>query len=554
MTLAYFVMEIGLESDIPTYSGGLGILAGDTAYAFADMGIPAVFLTLLYKAGYTKQKLSPSGQQQDLECRWLYKERLTPLRPVVRLEVEDSVMSLKLWQYTVKGRVDVPVIFLDTDVLENPPSFRSATDRLYLSEGRERLIQELILGVGGYRALKALDISADLYQMNESHAALLTVELLKEYRSLAEVRRHCVFTTHTPVAGGHDSFPLQMVRDVLKKYYWMDWGSEAGGDAISLSHLAAKYSCLTNAVSLRHRFTSGRILHSDDIEHVTNGVYHRRWVQEEIKGVFDKYIPSWEAEPHLLVHAYEIPPDELAMAHRSAKAKLVSLVDAQSTADFSEEPLTIGLAKRITAYKRNGMVLGDPRRLAKIADEHGRIQLVFAGKAHPKDDAGKESLVRMYEQANQVMMKTDKVKVAFIEDYSIEIAKVMVSGCDVWLNNPRRPLEASGTSGMKAALNGVLNLSVWDGWWLEGGVEGVNGWGIGRRPAWDALTESDDSEDMEALYTKLADQVLPMYYKGHSRWLEMAKASIATIGPRFNTYRMVREYMAKWYARSNSQT
>ena len=259
-------------------------------------------------------------------------------------------------------------------------------------------------------------------------------------------------------------------------------------------------------------------------------------------------------DPSLLVHAYEVPSTDLAAAHRLAKAKLIALVGTQSKAGFAEEPLTIGLAKRMTAYKRNGMVLTDPGRLIKIAEDLGELQLVFAGKAHPKDDVGKKSLAQMHEQANSIMKKTNKVKIAFIEDYSIDIAKVMVSGCDLWLNNPRRPLEASGTSGMKAALNGVLNLSVWDGWWLEGGIEGENGWGIGKRPGWEDLEESDDSEDLKDLFDKLARDVVPTYYRHYGRWLEMAKVGIATIGPRFNTYRMVREYLAKWYAKSNSLT
>jgi len=550
LTVAYFVMEIGLESDIPTYAGGLGILAGDTAYTFADLSIPAVFVTLLYKAGYTKQKLPPNGQQQDSDFRWQYKERLTPLAQTIQLDVGTQIVRVKLWQYTVRGNRDVPVIFLDTDLPDNPPALRSATEKLYQSVGAQRLIQEMILGVGGYRALKALGFNPDLYLMNESHSALLTVELLKELKSPKDVRKHCMFTTHTPVADGHDAFPLAIIQDLMRRYDWIDWHSEVVDGSLNLSRLASKYSCLTNAVSFKHEYVSKAILGRNDVEHVTNGVYHKRWVHEDMKRLFDKYMPLWSADPSFLFNAYEIPSVELAGAHESAKAKLVALANVSSEEGFSTDILTIGVAKRITAYKRNGLVLGDPAKLAAMADTIGGLQIVFAGKAHPDDDAGKSSIVQILENAALVMKETNKVKVTFIEDYSIDTAKVMVSGCDLWLNNPRRPLEASGTSGMKAAMNGVLNLSTWDGWWLEGGVDGINGWGIGRRPAWDDLSESDDAEDSEDLYGRLAHDVMPLYYRNRTGWLHMAKASIATIGPRFNTYRMAREYLAKWYAKA----
>jgi len=541
-------MEIGLESDMPTYAGGLGILAGDTAYTFADLGIPAVFVTLLYKAGYTRQKLTAGGLQMDQEFRWPYKEKLTPLAPVVQLEAGSQQMKARMWQYTIKGKRDVPVIFLDTDVQDNPPIFKAATEKLYQSTGAARLTQELLLGVGGFRALKALGYDVDLYMMNEGHAALLTVELLKEFKSPKEVRRRCMFTTHTPVAGGHDAFPIPMVQDLMKAYTWMDWRSESVDGSLNLSRLASKYSCVTNAVSLKHEYVSRIILGRNDVDHVTNGVYHKRWVHEDLRRVFDRYLPLWGDEPSLLSNAYRIPSADLAKAHDAAKAKMVAMANASSKGGFAADVLTIGIAKRITAYKRNGLILTDASKLASIADSAGGIQIVFSGKAHPDDDIGKNGIVHILTQAAAVMKKTSKVRVAFLEDYSIDIARTMVSGCDLWLNNPKRPLEASGTSGMKAAMNGVLNFSTWDGWWLEGGVERVNGWGIGKRPQWDDLSESDEAEDLRDLYSKLSEEILPLYYNDRGRWLEMAKASIATIGPRFNTHRMVREYLTKWYA------
>jgi starch phosphorylase len=289
----------------------------------------------------------------------------------------------------------------------------------------------------------------------------------------------------------------------------------------------------------------------DDIAYVTNGVYHRRWVHGEMKKVFDQRIPGWEESPSLFVGALGIPSEEIARGHAAVKRALVSYVNERTGLGFNENAITICVAKRIVAYKRNGMILSDPSRLTRIASDKGDVQVIVAGKAHPKDLGAKGMLADILRKASQLNGSSQKVKVAILENYDIEMAKLLVAGSDVWLNNPRRPLEACGTSGMKAAINGVLNLSVYDGWWLEGGIEGVNGWGIGRRPAWADLGESQEGEEENDLYSKLSGSVLPTYYNDHERWLEMAKASIATVGALFNSYRMVEDYVTRVYSRAS---
>jgi glycogen phosphorylase len=550
VTVASFVMEIGLENEIPTYSGGLGVLAGDAAFSFADLGFPAVFVTLLYKLGYTSQKLDRSAGQIDLDAPWNYRKLLTPLGTVVDVEISGKVQKVGAWQYLIRGRRDVPVIFLDTDIEGNEPATREISGRLYGGDHWHRLMQEMVLGVGGYRMLQAMGRPIDLYHLNESHAALLVVELLRQHRDIAEVRKRCVFTAHTPVPAGYDAFSLTMIKEAFMHYDWMNWEAEVTPQReIDLSRIAVKYSSVTNAVSLKHRYVSERVLNHGKVEYVTNGVYHRRWVHDELKKIYDKHIPGWEETPALLVRAMELPTAALEGAHLRAKAELTDMLFQSTGTEFSKDHLLIGLAKRVTAYKRNGLILTDLDRLVGIAEKRGPIQIILAGKTHPRDDVGKALLRNILEKIEKVRARTDKVRIAFLENHDLRKVRALVAGCDVWLNNPRRPLEACGTSGMKAAMNGVLNFSVYDGWWLEGGVEGVNGWGIGRRAPWDDLSEDGDS-DLEDLYVKLSESILPTYYNEKEKWWTMAKTSIATVGPAFNSYRMINEYEAKVYSQA----
>lgn len=545
-------MEIGLDNQMPTYSGGLGILAGDLAYSLADLGLPATFVTLLSRDGYTSQKLDKVSGQVDYPQPWDWHRLLSQTTAVVGVEIGEKTQKVGAWEYKIRGKADTSVLFLDTDYPENDKEVRDAADRLYGGEMPRRLLQDVVLGVGGYRVLKALGRNVEIYHLNESNAAFAAVELLRDTGGIEATRRKCVFTTHTPVAAGNDVFPLAAVREAFKKYPWINWEAESVEGSINLSRLAAKYSGVTNAVSLKHRFVSQGLVGRDHITYVTNGVYHRRWVHEELKRVFDRHIQGWEDSPSLLVGALGIPSDELAQAHGAVKRVLVSTVNEKTGLGFGEGTLTISVAKRIASYKRNGMILENPEQLRRIAEQSGSMQIVIAGKAHPRDGAAKGMLIDIIQKAGLLNQGGQKVKVAVLENYDIEMAKLLVAGSDVWLNNPRRPLEACGTSGMKAAMNGVLNLSVFDGWWLEGGVEGVNGWGIGKRADWADLSESSDRADEDDLYSRLADTVLPLFYHERGKWMEMAKSSIATVGTLFNSYRMVEDYATRVYSKTSA--
>ncbi len=551
--IAYFVMELGLEGRIPTYSGGLGTLAGDTLYAFADLGIPAVCVTLLYKKGYTLQKLTSHGAQLDFDTLWDYKKILTPTDVVVDLEFGDRRQKVKVWEHTIKGKEDIKVLFLDTDIQGNDDDIRKLTYKLYYDDGIYRLRQEILLGIGGYRALKALNYNISVYHMNESHSALLVLELLRELKDKEKVAAKCAFTTHTPVPAGHDKFPIDMVKEELKNFSdIVNWEQEAYDGFLNLSHLAFKYSSTTNAVSFKHLFVSKGIFTkvengSYGIEYVTNGIYHKRWVHRELAEVFNDYITGWDENPILLYGAYELPSELLLKRHNRIKEELINYINKNSDANFADDTLTIGIARRVTPYKRNNLILKDLDRLIEIAEHMGDIQIVFAGKAHPKDGPGKSMIMDIINKIKQIKERTKKVKAVFLENYDLDLAYLLVSGCDVWLNNPKRPYEACGTSGMKAGINGVLNFSVWDGWWLEGGIEGVNGWGIGPKTHWIDLSESNDEEDVKDIYGKLEYIILPLYYKNKDEWVRMMKASIATIGTYFNTYRMVSDYISKVY-------
>lgn len=550
MTIAVFVMEIGLDNKFATYSGGLGILAGDMAYSFADLGIPAAFVTLMSRNGYDLQKLDPATGQLDSPQPWNWQEYLTNSGVKVDVEIGDVTAKVGSWEHRVKGRSESRVLFLDTGFPENTPEVREATDRLYGGGPNVRLIQEIVLGVGGCRMLKALGIDVQTFHLNESHAGFATVELIHDLGGAGEARRRCVFTTHTPIPAGNDAFPLATVKEAFKRHPAFDWDAESTDGKVSLSKLASKYSGVTNAVSLKHRFVSNGVLGHDRITYVTNGVYHRRWVHPEIRVVFDRHLPGWEDSPSLLARAAAIPAADLESAHSSVKGALVKEVNLRTGAGFTDGDMIITVAKRFTSYKRNGMILSDPGRLSKIASQRGKVQVILAGKAHPMDGPAKGMLKEAIQKMRELNREGSRVRVAVLENYDIELAKLLVAGSDVWLNNPKRPLEACGTSGMKAGMNGVLNLSVNDGWWLEGGVDGVNGWGLGRRTEWADVSGPADGEDENGLYAKLSEEVLPLYYGHRDRWTEMSKSSIAIAGGLFNSYRMTEEYVTKVYARA----
>ena len=526
------------------------MLAGDMAYSFADLGYPATFVTLLSRNGYTSQKLDASAGQLDAPEPWDLKELLSPTGAKATMEMWGKPQTVGAWEYKIKGKTETSILFLDVDYPENDKGVREATDRLYGGEPTDRLTQDIILGIGGYRVLKALGRDVDMYHLNESHAALATIELLRDAGNTEAARRKCAFTTHTPVAAGNDVFHVETVEGALRGYSWVDWREESSDGVVSLSRLASKYSGVTSAVSMKHSFVAERVLGHDRIVYVTNGAYHRRWVHPELKKLYDQHLEGWEDTPSLLGGAVELPSEALTRAHAVAKWSLVTLVNLHHPRHFDESALTICIAKRFTGYKRNGMLLGDPEKLQRIAEKEGDLQVVYAGKTHPRDASAKGMLADILRKADLLNRATGKVRVAVLENYDIDMAKVLIAGADVWLNNPKRPLEACGTSGIKAAMNGVLNLSVYDGWWLEGGIDGVNGWGVGKRADWSDLSDSVEGEDEASLYSKLSTSVLPTFYKERERWVDMQKRSIATVGPLFNSYRMVEEYVTRVYARA----
>ncbi|MEN3034152.1 MAG: alpha-glucan family phosphorylase [Aquificaceae bacterium] len=544
--IAYFVMEMGLEEGMPTYSGGLGVLAGDTMYSFADLGISAVGVSLLYKKGYVQQGITPTGIQLDFEDPWNFRRYLKPLDIYVDVPFGDRLQKVTAWEFRIEP--SVKVFFLDADIETNDDDVRKLNYRLYYEDGAYRLKQEILLGIGGYRILKALGYDIKYYHLNESHAAFLIVDLLSEFKDIQEVKKRCVFLTHTPLPAGHDKFPVRMVKEELKTFKHIDWDKEATGGELNLTHFALKYSGRVGAVSYKHFFVCKDMFpEREDFEYITNGVYHRRWVHPVMRDAFFEYIPGWEENPVLLSGAINIPSEIILRNHFKIKQELVNFVNKNSDASFSVDNLTICVARRVTPYKRNDLILKDLERLLAIAQSVGEIQLLFSGKAHPKDNPGKEIISNIINVRKSLKEHTKSLRIAFLENYSIKLSALLTAGCDVWLNNPRRPLEACGTSGMKAALNGVLNFSTWDGWWLEGGIEGFNGWGIGPKPKWADLSLSDDNEDLKDLYGKLEYIIVPMYYQKREQWSQMMKNSIATVGVYFNGYRMVKEYISKLY-------
>lgn len=556
--ISYFSMEVGLDAVLPTYSGGLGVLAGDTLKAAADLGLPLVGVTLLHRAGYFHQTLDAEGRQREQPVRWSPAEqlRLTPARASVSIEGRE--VRLQAWRRDVIGAGGhvVPVLFLDADVEGNAAADRRLTDQLYGGDQRYRLSQEVILGIGGIRVLRSLGFGTlKTYHMNEGHAALLTAELLRE-TSLATgvaidseaaakaVRSQCVFTTHTPLAAGHDRFPLDLVREVAGEGQVISRSPLFVKDGLfDTTHTALSLSRFANAVSKRHAEVSRQMFPGSPIDWVTNGVHAGTWVATPIARLLDDACRGWRANTDQLAGAEKISDESLMAAHDACKETLLRRVNHDTNAGLSRTALTIGVARRCTPYKRLDLILSDWSRLVRIADAHGPIQILFAGKTHPRDDAGKDMLQRL-EHAGRVM--PDNVRAVFLPGYDMDLGAQMVAGCDVWLNVPKRPLEASGTSGMKAAMNGVPSLSVLDGWWLEGCREGVTGWAVGE----DHPPRDWDDEwhaDADALYHTLERKIAPLYFGDRPGWAKVMRSSIAMNGPKFSTHRMMREYASRAY-------
>ena len=544
--IAYFSMEIGIDEHIPTYSGGLGILAGDTLKSCADLNVPIVGVTLLSEKGYFYQEIDPDGNQIELPYNFNINDFLKPLPSKTDVTIEGRPVNVRIWYYLVQGISGyiVPVFFLDTNLEENSPYDREITKYLYGGDARYRLAQEAVLGIGGVRAIHALGYQTiDKYHMNEGHAALGTLELYRRYQDIERVREQCVFTTHTPVAAGHDQFDLNLVKTMIGDMLPQNIHPEVTFEnRLNMTRLALFFSHYVNGVAKRHGEVSRMMFPGYAIDSITNGVHTATWVSEPFARVFDKYMPGWRSDPYLLRAAFGIDKNEIWTAHVEAKKKLIDFVNNRYNVGMNYDYFTIGFARRQTAYKRPELLISDPQKLMSIAEKVGPIQIIYAGKAHPRDGSGKESIRRIYN-----VMKTikGKVKMTYIDNYDMAISKLMTSGVDLWLNTPRRPQEASGTSGMKAAHNGVPQFSTLDGWWIEGRIENITGWAIGTRKSNER--ESDDDADREDLYTKLESWIVPKFYKDRENWIRTMRSCIAINASFFNTNRMIQQYVLNAY-------
>jgi starch phosphorylase len=560
-SIAYFSMEIAVEAGIPTYAGGLGILAGDTVRAAADLRIPMVAVTLLHREGYFYQRIGPDGRQTEEPVAWAVEDYLTEVPARVTVELEGRPVAVRAWRYKVRGVTGhvVPVYFLDTRLPENDPEDRALTDHLYGGDNRYRLKQEAILGIGGVRMLRTLgDANYGRFHMNEGHAAFLALELLDEHARdagrdapvLADVhavRERCVFTTHTPVPAGHDKFPVEMVQAVIgdRPEFAMSDVFCCDGE-VNMTFLALNLSRYVNGVAKKHGEVARHMFTAHTIDSITNGVHMDTWIAAPFQELFDRHIPGWREDNFSLRYALSIPKPEIWHAHHETKRILLDDVNRATNAGLEVEAFTIGFARRMTPYKRPDLLFRDLDRLRAIATGMGPLQVICAGKAHPGDKEGK-AIIRRITDAAQAL--AGDVKVVFVGNYDMAFGKRITAGVDLWLNTPQPPMEASGTSGMKAAANGVPSLSVLDGWWLEGCIEGVTGWAIGEnhRNHDAGAPEVNHSRDAEDLLSKLEKSILPAYYQERDRYLEVMRHAIALNASFFNTQRMMQQYVLKAY-------
>ena len=555
--IAYFSMEIALDPAIPTYGGGLGILAGDMLRSAADLELPMIAVTLLHRKGYFRQRLDAEGNQTEEPDPWMPETVLQPVEGTVTISIENRDVQVRAWRYNIRGMSGfvVPVYMLDTDVPGNSDWDRTLTDTLYGGDQHYRICQEVVLGIGGISLLRHVGvINANSYHMNEGHAAFLTLALLEEQLKLRKytvpveadvevVRRRCVFTTHTPVEAGHDRFHWGLVEQVLghERTALLRQSGFGSEPVLNMTNLALHFSRYVNGVAMRHGEVSQDMFPQFPIHAITNGVHAATWASPPFQDLFDREIPEWRRDNAYIRYAVGIPLEEIKKAHCLAKAALIKEVHRRSGVSLDESTLTIGFARRAATYKRADLLFRDIERLKCIARSVGPIQILYAGKAHPHDAGGKALIHRVIQAAAGLK---NEIKIIYFENYNMALAKIITSGVDLWLNTPQRPQEASGTSGMKAALNGVPSLSVLDGWWVEGCVEDVTGWAIG----YDSKISGDDSPaESASLYDKLEHKIIPMFYRASERYAEVMRFSISLNASFFNTHRMLSQYKANAY-------
>lgn len=553
LSCAYFSMEFMLESDIPTYAGGLGVLAGDLMRSCADLKEPVVGVSLVYSDTTYKQVITPEGEQDYETLVWHKNDQLTKLPNRIEVTIQGQKVIVGVWRYDITG-IDgfvVPIYLLDTNFLDNSSYARSLTQNLYA--GELRLDQEVLLGIAGVKMLRALGYNdVKTFHMNEGHASFVPLELLKENNFSDEaVRNMCVFTTHTPIPEGHDRFSYDHARKVAGDNLPWHIQDLASKEELHMTKLGMSLSRYIFGVSQKHGKVSQGMFPQYKINAITNGVHHRTWVGTELANLYDKYLPDWIHNPSIFKDAVsKIPDEDLWRAHQEEKSILLDHVNNHLTSVANEEEkdnppehiqfdidtLTISLARRMVPYKRPLLIYSDIERLLKIGE--GKLQIIQCGKAAPGDEGAKGFIKQIIDISKQLR---GKIQVCYLENYSPLLARQLVRGSDVWLNTPRRPLEASGTSGMKAALNGVLNFSVLDGWWIEGyEMDSESGFSIG--PNDESLTPAnDDKQDIDDMYNKLQNEIIPLYYDNKKDWIHRMKHAI-TLGAVFNTNRCIEQY------------
>src|ERR1700728_4492826 len=550
--VAYFSMEIAINPNMPTYSGGLGMLAGDTLRSAADLGIPLVAFTLAHRKGYFQQHLDGNGVQSEEVQPWNPADFCTEEPARITVSVEDRVVNVRCWRYDLVGRYGhiVPIYLLDTDLDGNSGWDRGLTDHLYGGDSNYRLQQEIVLGMGGVRMVNALGHRVNVYHMNEGHAALLTLALLESElgggplgvpteSDLALVRQKCVFTTHTPVPAGHDRFSTEQTARILggdRTARLEKLGCYRDG-MLNLTLLALKFSRYANGVAMQHAKVSQAMFPEFPIDSITNGVHAPTWVSEPVQRMLDTNLPNWRRDNLYLRNAIDLKEKDILAAHARSKEGLLAEVGTRTGMVLDPKVLTLGFARRVATYKRATLLFTDRDRLIEIANQAGGLQIVYAGKAHPQDETGKALIQKVIEDAQKV--SGSLLKVVYLENYAWDLGALLTAGVDVWVNTPKRPYEASGTSGMKAALNGVPSLSILDGWWIEGCIEGVTGWAI--------EDGANDAEEAVSLYSKLENAVVSLYLDAPEKWAKLMRTTLAFNGSFFNTHRMLQEYISNAY-------
>ena len=550
--VAYFSMEIAINPGMPTYSGGLGVLAGDTLRSMADLGVPLVAFSLVHRKGYFKQFLDKNGKQSEDVQPWNPADFCAEEKARVTVSIEDRIVTVRCWRYDMTGRYGhvVPIYLLDTDLDGNTGWDRGLTDHLYGGDTNYRLQQEIVLGMGGVRMAHALGYQVNVYQMNEGHAALLTLALLERQlgggplgaateADIEQVRKRCVFTTHTPVPAGHDRFSAEQSIRILggDRSARLEMMGCFRDEMLNMTLLALRFSRYANGVAMQHASVSRAMFPEFALDSITNGVHAPTWVSESFQNLMDAHFSSWRRDNLYLRNAIDVPEQEILSAHASNKEALLAEVARRTTLVFNPKVLTLGFARRAATYKRATLMFTDPGRLLEIATRAGGLQIIFAGKAHPQDDPGKSLIQQVV--ADAARLSNDVLHVAYLENYDWKLGELLTAGVDVWVNTPRRPYEASGTSGMKAAMNGVPSLSILDGWWIEGCIEGFTGWAI--------EDGADDAAEADSLYHKLETAIVPLFLEAPEKWARLMRNTLAFNGSFFNTNRMVKQYVRNAY-------